>query len=56
MYTVKKKKLIFKNQVYTVYSNLIKNKTEYVKDYLSIEVRGNVYGGVCCVLTKNNKR
>jgi len=55
MYTVKKKKLIFKNQVYTVYSNLIKNKTESIKDYLSIEVRGNVYGGVCCVLTKNNK-
>ncbi len=55
MYYVKKKKLIFKNQVYTVYSNIIENKTESIKDYLSIEVKGDIYGGVCCVLIKNNK-
>ena len=55
MYKIKKRKLIFKNQVYKVYSNYIKSKTINIKDYLSIEVKGKVYGGVCCILTKKNK-
>ena len=50
MYKIKKRKLIFKNQVYKVYSNYIKSKTINIKNYLSIEVKGKVYGGVCCVL------
>ncbi len=55
MFTIKKKKLIFKNQVYKVYSNYIKSKTFIIKDYLSLEVKGKVYGGVCCIILNNNK-
>jgi len=55
MYKIKKRKLIFKNQVYKVYSNYIKSKTINIKDYLSIEVKGKVYGGVCCILIRKNK-
>ena len=40
MYKIKKRKLIFQNQVYKVYSNYIKSKTINIKDYLSIEVQG----------------
>lgn len=49
MYKIKKK-LIFKNQVYKVFSNHIKSKTIDIKNYLSLEVKGKNYGGVCCIL------
>ena len=45
-----KKKLVFKNQVYKVYSNYIKSKHYVVKDYLSLEVNGKKFGGVCCII------
>ena len=54
MYNIKKRKLIFKNQVYKVYSNNIKSKRINIKDYLSIEVKGKTFGGVCCLIFKNN--
>ena len=55
MYVIKKKKLVFKNQVYKVYSNYIKSKHNYVKDFLSLEVKGKKFGGVCCIIIKKKK-
>ena len=55
MQFVKKKKLIFKNQVYKVYSNYIKSKHYIVNDYLSLEVTGKKYGGVCCLIINKKK-
>ena len=55
MYKIKKRKFIFKNQVYKVYSNYIKSKTINIKDYLSIEVKGKVYGGVSCILINKGR-
>ena len=55
MYVIKKKKLIFKNQVYKVYSNYIKSKHNYVKDFLTLEVKGKNFGGVCCIIIKKKK-
>lgn len=55
MNKIKKRKLIFKNQVYKVYSNYLKFKSSVIKDYLSIEVKGKVYGGVCSILIYKNK-
>ncbi len=52
---IKKKRLIFKNQVYKVYSNYIKSKDYTVKDYLSLEVEGKKFGGVCSVIQNNKK-
>ena len=54
MYNIKKRKLIFINQVYKVYSNYIKSKRINVTDYLSIEVKGKIFGGVCCLIFKND--
>ncbi len=55
MQSIKKKKLVFKNQVYKVYSNYIKSKHYVVKDYLSLEVNGKKFGGVCCIIIVNKK-
>lgn len=52
---IKKKRLIFKNQVYKVYSNYIKSKDYTVKDYLSLEVEGKKCGGVCSIIQNNKK-
>ena len=52
---IKKKRLIFKNQVYKVYSNYIKSKDYTVKDYLSLEVEGKKFGGVCSIIQNNKK-
>jgi len=54
MYKIKNKKLIFKNSVYKAYSNTIVSKKLTIKNYLSLEVSGTNYGGVCCLLNKNN--
>lgn len=55
MQLIKKKKLVFKNQVYKVYSNYIKSKHYVVKDYLSLEVDGKKFGGVCCIIIFKKK-
>jgi 8-oxo-dGTP pyrophosphatase MutT (NUDIX family) len=55
MLKIKKKKLIFKNQVYRVFSNEIRSKSLRVKDYLTLEVKGKKYGGVCCIIIHKNK-
>jgi hypothetical protein len=52
MFSSKKKKLIFTNQVYRVYINEIKGKDFYVKDFLSIDpITKNKqgYGGVSII-------
>ena len=55
VYKIIKKKLVFKNSVYKVYSNFIKSKDFFVKDFLSLEVKGKSFGGVCCIIVKNRK-
>lgn len=52
MYKIKNKKLIFKNSVYRVFSNTIVSKKSLIKNYLSLEVVGRDYGGVCCLIKK----
>jgi ADP-ribose pyrophosphatase len=52
---IKKKKLVFKNQVYKAYSNYIKSKHYIIKDYLTLEVVGKKIGGVCCIILNKKK-
>jgi len=52
---IKKKKLVFKNQVYKAYSNYIKSKHYIIKDYLTLEVAGKRFGGVCCIISNKKK-
>ena len=55
MQIIKKKKLVFKNQVYKAYSNYIKSKHYIIKDYLTLEVVGKRFGGVCCIVSYKKK-
>ena len=55
MQIIKKKKLVFKNQVYKAYSNYIKSKHYIIKDYLTLEVVGKRFGGVCCIVSNKKK-